>query len=96
VEPDERVVESVKAALALGSELDAANPAGDTALHIAVGQGRDAVTQLLVESGARLDVRNRRGQTPLGVLLARSAGSDRMAVSRTALLDLMRQRGAVE
>ena len=96
MEPDERVVETVQAAIALGSELDAANPAGDTALHIPVGQGRDAVTQLLVESGARLDVRNRRGQTALGLLMARSAGTARMTPARTALLDLMRQRGAVE
>jgi ankyrin repeat protein len=96
VEPDERVIETVKAAIDAGSELDAANPAGDTALHIAVGQGRDAVTQLLVESGARLDLRNRRGQTALGLLLARSAGTARLTPARTALLDLMRQRGAVE
>ena len=92
VEPDGRVVESVRTALDLGSDLDAVNPAGETALHIAVTQGRDAVTQLLVESGAALGVRNRRGQTPLGALLARPAA----AQSRAALVDLMRRRGAVE
>ena len=51
VEPDARVVETVTAALALGSDLEATNPSGETALHVAVGQGRDAVTQLLVERG---------------------------------------------
>jgi ankyrin repeat protein len=96
VEPDDRVVETVKATISLGSELDALNPAGETALHIAVGQGRDAVTQVLVESGARLDLRNRRGQTPLGALVARSTDAARMTPSRTALLDLMRRRGGVE
>ena len=93
VEPDARVVETVRTALDLGSDIDAINPTGDTALHVAAAQGRDAVTQLLVEAGAALGIRNRRGQTPLGVLLARPAAE---ATSRTALAGLMRQRGAVD
>ncbi len=93
VEPDDRVVETVRTALDLGSDIDAINPTGETALHVAAAQGRDAVTQLLVEAGASLGIRNRRGQTPLGVLLARPAPE---ATSRTALAGLMRQRGAVD
>ena len=93
VEPDARVVETVRAALDLGSDIDAVNPAGDTALHIAVAQGRDAVTQALVEGGAALGIRNRRGQTPLGALLARPAPAP---ANRMALADLMRRRGGVE
>jgi uncharacterized protein len=93
VEPDERVVETVRAALELGSDIDAVNPTGETALHVAAAQGRDAVTQLLVERGAALGIRNRRGQTPLGVLLARPPAEP---ASRTALAGLMRQRGAVD
>ena len=93
VEPDGRVVETVRAALELGSDIDAVNPAGETALHVAVTQGRDSVTQVLVENGAALGIRNRRGQTPLGALLARPAVAP---ASRLALADLMRRRGGVE
>ena len=87
------MVETVRAALDLGSDIDAVNPAGETALHVAVAQGRDSVTQVLVENGAALGIRNRRGQTPLGALLARPAAAP---ASRLALADLMRRRGGVE
>jgi ankyrin repeat protein len=39
--------------------------AGDTALHMAASQGLITVAQLLVEKGANLEARNKRGLTPL-------------------------------
>ena len=44
---------------------NAANQAGDTALHVAARSGYDTVVQLLVEHGARVNVKNKRGITPL-------------------------------
>ena len=41
VEPESRVLETVTAALTLGSDINAVNPAGETALHIAAAQGYD-------------------------------------------------------
>lgn len=89
IEPESQVLAAVTAALALGSDLDAANPAGDTALHIAAAQGYDTVVRQLAAYGARLNVRNGRGLTPLGALLGRAA-------QRTTTIELLRALGATE
>ena len=64
-EPESSVLETVKMAVKLGADVNAQNPAGDTALHTAASQGQNSVVRFLVASGARLDIRNKRGQTPL-------------------------------
>ena len=66
---DERVVlEAVTVALSLGGDVNAANKAGETALHSAASMRYDTVVQLLAEKGADLNVRNKRGQTPLAAV----------------------------
>jgi ankyrin len=69
VEPESRVREGVAAAASSRGDLNAANPAGDTALHIAAARGYITVIQWLVEHGARLDVKNKRGITPLAAAM---------------------------
>jgi ankyrin repeat protein len=54
-------------ALELGADVNAANGEGDTALHIAAALALDDVVRFLVQRGAALDARNKRGQTPLGI-----------------------------
>jgi ankyrin repeat protein len=92
IEPDAQVVEAVTAALTLGSDINATNPAGETALHIAAAQGYDAVVTLLADRGADLNARNAKGLTPLGALMARTGGRS----SRKSTTDLLRSLGAVE
>jgi uncharacterized protein len=87
-EPESRVVDAVSTALSVGSDINAATPAGDTALHTASSQGYDAVVKLLVEKGADLNARNKRGLTPLGALLGRSSAS------RQSTIALLRSLGA--
>ena len=58
-------IEAVKLAVALGADVNAANKAGETALFAAAYHGFNTVIQFLVDKGARLDVRNARGQTLL-------------------------------
>jgi ankyrin len=70
VEPESRVLEAVAAAVSLGADVNAANQAGDTALHSAAAQGYDTVVQFLADHGAQLNVKNKRGLTPLAALLA--------------------------
>ena len=77
IEDESRVVEGVTAALTLGSDVNAVNKAGDTALHSAAFQGFDSVVQLLADKGADLNVKNKRGQTPLATLTG--AGNGRRA-----------------
>ena len=69
-ESEARRLEAVKVAAELGVDVNAANADGDTALHAVAVQGYDTVVKFLVEKGARLDVRNAEGQTPLGAAMA--------------------------
>jgi ankyrin repeat protein len=90
-ETEALVFPTVEAALALGSDVNAVNEAGETALHMAAASGYDRVVRLLVENGARLDVKNRRGLTPLGVAAAMKAPAERVSTT-----ELLRRLGAVE
>jgi ankyrin repeat protein len=69
VEAESRVRDGVAAALGAAGDPNAANPAGDTALHVAASRGYDTVIPLLVEHGARVDVKNKRGITPLAAAM---------------------------
>ena len=59
--------DAVEAALELGADVDAANDAGDTALHAAASHGMNSVIELLTSRGADLRAENRRGDTPLAL-----------------------------
>ena len=88
VEPDSQVLEAVSAALALGSDINAVNPAGDTTVHIAAAQAYSEVVKLLASQGADLNVRNAKGLTPLAAVAARAG--------RQSMVDLLRSLGASE
>ncbi len=84
-----RVADAVARAIALGSDVNATNQAGDTALHGAAALGYDQAIPLLVDAGARLDVRNHRGLTPLAALLATKGDTP----PRASTVDLLRKLG---
>ena len=84
VEPESRVLEAVTAAVSLGADVNAANQAGDTALHTAASQGFDTVVQFLADRGADLNAKNKRGQTPLAALLSGGGGRGRAAAAAAA------------
>jgi hypothetical protein len=62
---NEDAVEAVKVALEAGSDVNAIDDDGDTALHGAAFRGSNEIVQMLVEHGAKLDVHNYLGFTPL-------------------------------
>jgi ankyrin repeat protein len=68
------LLEAVKMCAALGLDVNAVNSMGLTALHGAANRGSDEIIQFLVDKGARLDVKDKEGRTPLtwaeGVFLA--------------------------
>ena len=68
-EPESLVLATVKAALESDRDPNAANQAGDTALHAAAQAGFNTVIQYLVDNGAQVNAKNKRGQTPLAALL---------------------------
>jgi ankyrin repeat protein len=64
---DEEALAAIRLALDSGVDVNAQNATGDTALHTAAtsGGGQPALIRLLVERGARLDVKNKADRTPL-------------------------------
>jgi ankyrin len=76
-EADERLaVEGVKIALGAGTDPNAANADGSTALHLAAARRQNRIIQALVDGGAKLDVKNAKGQTPLALAGSGRGGSD--------------------
>jgi ankyrin repeat protein len=73
-EPENRILETVRAALDVDPDATAANGAGDTALHAAAQNGFDTVIRYLVDHGAQVNAKNARGQTPLAVATQRGRG----------------------
>jgi ankyrin repeat protein len=73
-------LDAVKLCLGLGADVNATNSMGLTALLGAVNRGSNDIIELLVARGARLDVKDKEGRTPLrwaeGVFLA-AVGAER-------------------
>ncbi|KNC77844.1 hypothetical protein SARC_09708 [Sphaeroforma arctica JP610] len=66
-----------------GYNLNSRNIDGNTALHLAVCSGSAHVTQLLLNSGSRCDILNKKGQSPAQYALAQhTAMSDEHAEKR--------------
>jgi ankyrin repeat protein len=95
-------LESVTLLLDLGVDPNGADLNGNTALFGAVPKGFDAVIQLLVERGANVNVKNKRGQTPLKLTAPRArnaAAGDAAELNAGELkstADLLRKLGAQE
>jgi ankyrin repeat protein len=88
-------VRAARVALDGGSDVNAANTAGETALHGAAHIRCDGLVQLLADHGARLDVKNRRGETPLAIAERSVAAGSAPVFERTSTGDLLRKLGAV-
>lgn len=58
-------IEAIKLSLAAGVDVNAVDSRGQTALHGAAFQGFDDVVQFLAAHGAKLDIKDKQGKTPL-------------------------------
>ena len=84
--PPEEAVETIKALIAAGVDVNATNTAGDTALHAAVnGRASDVIVRGLLGLGADPKALNKRGQTPL-----EAAETSRNKESLGPLIELLR------
>ncbi|MEP7311598.1 MAG: ankyrin repeat domain-containing protein [Pseudomonadota bacterium] len=68
------LLEAAQLALSLGNDVNAMNDMGLQAIHGAANRGSDEIIRFLVDKGARLDVADKQGRTPIvwakGVFLA--------------------------
>jgi ankyrin repeat protein len=92
-ESPQAVLDAVKMCLELGNDINASNSMGLTPLLGAANRGSNDVIAYLVSKGARLDVKDREGRTPLrwaeGVFLA-AVGAER----KPTTIALLEQLGA--
>ena len=100
VSPDEEKNAIAGHALLLdrGADVNAANDAGQTALHAAAMLGANGIVRFLVDRGARLDVRNGQGRTPRdealrGLTNVDGALNDPHPDTAALLAELMEKRG---
>lgn len=66
-EEEKRALEAVRLAVELGADVSAANVRGQTALHVAAYMGSDAIIQFLMDKGAKVNLKDKYGQTPLSI-----------------------------
>jgi uncharacterized protein len=85
LEEDRLTQETFELAIELGSDINAANQAGDTALHIAAVRGYTAAVRVLLDRGAVVNVANRAGDTPLHNAASRAY---------VAIIELLARQGA--
>ena len=85
-------LEAVKLAIALGGDVDAVNDHGQTAMHGAAYMGGDSIVQFLADEGARVDVADNDGRTPLSIADGLYVGGTFQVRPTTAAL--LRQLGA--
>jgi ankyrin repeat protein len=71
---DSEFLEAARLCLDRGADVNAVNSQGFAAMHGAANRGFDAMIRLLAEHGARLDIKDKQGRTPMtfaeGVFLA--------------------------
>jgi ankyrin repeat protein len=76
-ESKESLMQAVQLCLDKGADVNAKNSMGVTAVIGAANRGSDDILEFLVEKGARLDIKDKEGRTPLvwaeGVFLATNA-----------------------
>ena len=87
-------VEAIALCLAAGVDVNAADTRGQTALHGAALQGLDQVVRFLAEHGATLDVKDKRGFTPLDAAMGLAGGrgfDGKAAVPHESTAALLRQ-----
>jgi uncharacterized protein len=87
-------LKAMEVCLELGADLNAANSQGMTAIHGAISGGFNEIIQRLAEKGANVNLKNKRGQTPLKMALGYGAAGGTHERQETAAL--LRKLGAVE
>jgi uncharacterized protein len=95
--PATDAIAAMELCLSRGADINHANAAGQTAMHLSVDQS-DEVIRFLASKGARLDVKDRDGRTPLDLALggevAGRAARAREKGARETTIALLRELNA--
>ena len=89
--PEPEFVEAIRLCLEKGSDVNAANDRGDTPMHAAAQRGADQIVQFLADHGARLDVKNKSGRTPLDLAMGIGGVANTGGSAHSSTADLIRK-----
>jgi ankyrin repeat protein len=70
---EEQSIEAIRLLIERGADVNAFNDLGETAAHGAAQRGADKVMRFLAQNGARLDVKNKEGRTPMDEAIGQAA-----------------------
>ena len=94
-EGERRALEAAKVLVELGADVNQATDTGWTPLHAAAFLGANQIIQFLVDKGAKLDVQNGCGQTPLSLAEGTDArGLLQRVTPHKSTADLLHKLGA--
>jgi ankyrin repeat protein len=86
-------LEAVQLCVSLGLDVNAATDKGETALHGAAHRGADSITKFLVEKGANVNARNKRGFTALDLAMGKGGYNGAPGPVHDASAAIIRQAG---
>ena len=78
---EQQCIETGKLLLAAGADVNAVNNNGQTALHGAAQLGWTQYVRFLAQNGAKVDIKDARGATPLDIAMGRAGTTGRAGVS---------------
>ena len=78
---EQQCIETARLLIAAGANVNAVNERGQTALHAATQLGWTQFVRFLAASGARLDMKDRGGATPLDIATGKAGGASRPGAS---------------
>ncbi len=85
------VHDTLAALVAAGANVNATDANGTTALHPAASNGWITVIQLLADAGAKLDIENKNGVTPLALAEPREDGRTKRGLGSKAAQELLQK-----
>jgi uncharacterized protein len=80
---EKQCIETSRLLVAAGAQLDAVRDNGQTALHGAAQWGWNEYVRFLASSGAKLEIKDRGGATPLDIAMGKAGGTGRAGVAGT-------------
>jgi len=86
-------LEALKLCVEQGMDINLANAKGETALHGAASRGADSIVKYLVAQGAKLNVKTKRGFTPLDIAMGKDQFG--LPVPHDSTVELLRSLGGM-
>jgi ankyrin repeat protein len=92
--PEPEFVEAIRLCVEQGADINAANDRGDTPMHAAAQRGADQIVKFLADHGAKLDVKNKSGRTPLDLALGIGGVANTGGSAHASTAELIRKLGS--